>query len=89
MAEHHSSVDGRRLRVAPPDPPSDRPDMHRDLRERIEAGAYLVDPGLVAEAMIGRLARDRASAMFKALQPLDGGAVGGEQPDPASLLDHS
>ena len=59
----------------------DRADMHRDLRERITDGTYSIDPGLVAEAIIVRMRRDRASAVFVAPQAPDLDAAGPEQRD--------
>jgi len=59
----------------------DRADMHRDLRERITDGTYSIDPGLVAEAIIVRMRRDRPSAVFVAPQPPHPDAAGPEQRD--------
>ena len=67
----------------------DRPCMRRDLRERIEAGSYTVDPVRVAEAMIGRMTRDRASSMLVSPQALDFDARRVEQPDAGTLLDQA
>lgn len=80
----HPSVDCRKALVAPDAAPGDRADMHRDLRERIESDAYVVDPCLVAEAMLRRM-----SPVLVTAQSFDGDALGIEQRDAASLLDQA
>ncbi len=60
----------------------DRAGMHRDLRERIEAGAYLIDPGLVAEAMLARM-----SAVLVAAQAPDCAPLGVQQLQPGAAVD--
>ncbi len=61
--------------------------MQCELRERIEAGTYLVDSSLVAEAMIARLRDQRASAVLVPPQPADLDATGPEQDDAGALGD--
>ncbi len=80
------SVDGPVTSVAPAEAGGDRRHMH-DLRERIEAGTYSVEPGLVAEAMLVRIRRDQASAVLVAAQALDLDAAGAEQSDAGPLGD--
>ncbi len=60
-------------------PPGDRADMVRELRESITDGSYMVDPTLVAEAMLVRMRRDPASAVLVPAQSVDGEAVGAQQ----------
>ena len=71
----HPSVDGAPSAVAPAAGDGDKPGMG-ELREKIETGAYRVDPDLVAEAMLRRM-----SAVFVAAQPGDGDALPIEQHD--------
>ena len=61
--------------------------MQCELRERIEAGTYRVDPGLVAEAMIVRMRGERASAVLVPPKPADLDAAGSEQDDAGALGD--
>jgi hypothetical protein len=63
--------------------------MLRELRERIQSGAYLVDPALVAEAMIGRMTGDRASAVLVPPQSLDGQSIAAEDRCARALLDQA
>ena len=61
--------------------------MQCELRERIEAGTYSVDPSLVAEAMIARMRDERASAVLVPPQPADLDATWSEQDDAGALGD--
>ena len=61
--------------------------MVRELRESITNGSYLVDPTLVAEAMLVRMRREPASAVLVPPQALDGEAVGAQQRDAAAGFD--
>ena len=66
---------------------SDSTSMQCELRERIEAGTYCVDPSLVAEAMIVRMRGERASAVLVPPQPADLDAIGSEQDDAGAFGD--
>jgi hypothetical protein len=65
------SVDGRATGLGSGPGGGDRARMHLDLCERIESGSYLVDPGLVAEAMVRRMAREGVSAVLVPAQAGD------------------
>ena len=81
------SVEGPRLRIVATGPGGDRADMVRELRERIDAGSYDVDPGRVAEAMLVRMRREPASSVFVALETLDGDSIGVQQRESAARFD--
>ncbi len=85
--DDHPSVDASSRPVASGRAGGDGRSMHRELRERIEAGTYCVDSTLVAEAMIIRMRRERASAVFVPPQATDLDAAGPEQGDAGALGD--
>ena len=76
------SVERRRPEVGAGTPLGDRTAMQLELRERIEAGTYEVEPGLVAEAMLRRM-----SAVFVSRQAVDRDAVRPDQREPAPGFD--
>ena len=65
----------------------DSTSMQCELRERIEAGTYCVDPGLVAEAMLVRMCGEGASTVLVPPQAPDLDAAGPEQGDAGALDD--
>lgn len=89
MRPSRPSVERRKRPVAPAEGGGDRADMQRELKARIDAGVYRVDPMLVAEAMIGRMRGEGASAVLVPPQPLDPGAIRVEKADAGPVLDQA